>query len=290
MERLDLDGLHALLAIAKAGGVTRAAEMLSLSQPAVSHKIKRLEQVLGCDLLTRRSGEPLFTDAGEQLLTYANRMLDLNDSIFTSLGKKTLKGNIRLGMTEDTTAGDLARILGKFTRHHPDINVTIRIGQSLSIAKWLDEGEVDIGVMQIFEDNVHDDDIVLFTDNLYWVKSSNLMLDNKAIIPFLSFDHNCFYRHWAQKELLKSGLSIKPILDCPSIAGILSATKAGLGVALINGLHVSNDLDVLNEDLPTPPSIQYIVRVRKGARDSALDGLLDGIMADMAKAVPLRVA
>ena len=78
MERLDLDGLHALIAISKAGGVTRAAEMLSLSQPAVSHKIKRLEQVLGCDLLMRRSGGPLFTQAGEQLLSYANQMLDLS--------------------------------------------------------------------------------------------------------------------------------------------------------------------------------------------------------------------
>lgn len=290
MERLDLDGLHALIAISKAGGVTRAAEMLSLSQPAVSHKIKRLEQVLGCDLLMRRSGGPLFTQAGEQLLSYANQMLDLNDTIFASLGKKPLKGDIRLGMTEDTTGGDLARILGQFTRSYPDANVSIRSAQSLSIAKWLDDEEIDIGVMQIFGDDIRDDDIVLFTDNLYWVKSPNLTLDDKGVIPFLSFDHNCFYRHWAQKQALESGVNINPIFDCPSIGGVLSAAKAGLGVALINGLHLSNDLEVLNNKLPTPPSIHYVVRIRRGVRTSALNALLNAIMAEMGKAVPLRVA
>ena len=290
MARLDLDGLHALLVVAKAGGVTRASEMLSLSQPAVSHKIKRLEHMLGCDVLTRRSGGPLLTDAGEQLLSYAHKMLELNDSIFTALGKTSVTGTIRLGMTEDTTGGDLARILGKFTRSHPDITVTIRSGQSLSIAKWLDEAEVDIGIMQIFEDDLHDEDIVLFTDTLYWVKSPHVTIDKTQPLPFLSFDQNCFYRHWAHDQLLQAGMSMKPIFDCPSIGGILSATKAGLGVALINGLHLSNELHVLSEGLPTPPAIHYVVRVRKGASNPALMALLEGIKRQKGQAVPLRVA
>ena len=56
VERLDIEGLRALLAISTHGGVTRAAEHMALSQPAVSHKIKRLETVLDCELLARRAG------------------------------------------------------------------------------------------------------------------------------------------------------------------------------------------------------------------------------------------
>ncbi|MGC6531107.1 MAG: LysR family transcriptional regulator [Candidatus Puniceispirillaceae bacterium] len=290
MARLDLEGLHALLAISKSGGVTRAADMLSLSQPAVSHKIKRLEQVLGCDLLTRRSGGPLFTEAGEQLLAYANQMLDLNDNIFAKLAKQTLIGTIRLGMTEDTTGGDIARILGKFTRYHPDAKVVISVAQSLSIAKWLDEGAADIGIMQLFDDALEDDDIVIFSDQLYWVKSPSLLLEKQDEIPFLSFDKNCFYRHWAQKQMSESGHSITPVFECPSIGGILSATKAGLGVALINGLHLSNDLEILDGFLPTPPAIHYVVRARKSAQDAVMDALLTEILAELRRAVPLRVA
>ena len=59
--RLDIDALQALLAVEAFGGVTRAAEKLNLTQPAVSHKIKRLETQLGTPLLTRRGSADLFT-------------------------------------------------------------------------------------------------------------------------------------------------------------------------------------------------------------------------------------
>ena len=66
--RLDIDALRALRAIQQHGGVTRAAEALGLTQSAVSHKVKRLETSLDCDLLNRRAGAPMFTSAGQDLL------------------------------------------------------------------------------------------------------------------------------------------------------------------------------------------------------------------------------
>ena len=290
MERLDLDGLHALVMISKAGGVTRAADMLSLSQPAVSHKIKRLEQALGCDLLARRPGGPLFTESGEKLLDYAGRMLDLNDAIFTSLGKQSLSGRIRLAMTEDTTGGDVARILGRFSRQHPQMNVQLKIAQSLVISDWINNGEMDVGVMQIFESEVQPDDIVLFTDKLHWVKSPNHILDFTKPISFLSFDSNCFYKHWAQKQGKQHGIEINPVLECPSIGGILSATHAGLGVALLNGLHLTPNMDILDDVFPVPPSICYVVRTSKEANSDAVKALINEIASEAASVVPLRVA
>ena len=290
MERLDLDGLHALVMISKAGGVTRAAEMLSLSQPAVSHKIKRLEQVLGCDLLARRSGGSLFTESGEKLLHYAGRMLDLNDAIFASLGRQSLSGRIRLAMTEDTTGGDVARILGRFSRQHPQMNVQLKIAQSLVINDWLNKSEMDVGVMQIFESEVQPDDIVLFTDKLYWVKSPSHSLDFTKPIPFLSFDSNCFYKHWAQRQGEQHGIKINPVLECPSIGGILSATHAGIGVALINGLHLTQNMDILDDVFPVPPSICYVVRTSKDTNSDAVKALINEIANEAASVVPLRVA
>lgn len=69
--RLEIDALRALWAIRHHGGITRAAEALALSQSAVSHKIKRLETSLECDLLNRKPGQAMFTAAGEELLDYA---------------------------------------------------------------------------------------------------------------------------------------------------------------------------------------------------------------------------
>ncbi len=75
-ERLEIDALRALLAISDHGGVTRAATQLGLSQSAVSHKMRRLERTLDCELLARRAGGALFTDTGERLCTHARRIIE----------------------------------------------------------------------------------------------------------------------------------------------------------------------------------------------------------------------
>lgn len=126
--RLEIDALRALHAIRRHGGVTRAAEALGLSQSAVSHKIKRLETSLDCELLSRKAGAAMFTAAGEDLLDYAGRILGLHDEALLSLTKTPLAGRIALGLTEDTTLTDLSRILGRFRRLHPDVRSARKCG------------------------------------------------------------------------------------------------------------------------------------------------------------------
>ena len=279
-----------MVAISAYGGVTRAAEHLALSQPAVSHKIKRMETVLGCDLLARRVGGPLFTDAGDRLLNYAQRMMDLHDEALAALGKKPLEGSIRLGMTEDTTGGDVARILGRFTRLHPELQVSTKISQSLTLSDWLDAGEIDIAVIQVLTNDVRRDDLVLYEDRLHWIKSHELQLNPEAKVPFLTFDQNCFYKHWAQSEGTRNGHRFEAVLECPSVSGILAATRSGLGVALMNGLHLSADLEVVEGVFPEPPTIAYVARSRPKSRNDAVRALLGQIVAEVKSSIPLRVA
>jgi molybdate transport repressor ModE-like protein len=289
-ERLDIEGLRALVAIASHGGVTRAAKYLALSQPAVSHKIKRLESVLDCDLLARRAGGPLFTEAGERLLEYAQRMMDLHDEALAALGKKPLAGTIQLGMTEDTTGGDVARILGRFTRLHPETQVRTRISQSLTLSDWLEAGEIDIAVMQVFIHDVRRDDLILYEDRLHWIKSHDLPLRSHVSVPFLAFDKNCFYKHWAQSDGTRTGHRFETVLECPSASGILAAVRSGLGVALMNGLHLSSEIEVVEGVFPEPPSIAYVARSRPKSRNDAVRALLREIASEVRSAIPLRVA
>lgn len=123
--RLEIDALRALLAIRHHGGITKAATALGLSQSAVSHKIRRLEVSLDCELLGRKGGA-LFTAAGADLLDYASRILGLHDEALLSLSKTPLAGRLALGLTEDTACSDLARILGRFGRLHPSVTVRTR--------------------------------------------------------------------------------------------------------------------------------------------------------------------
>ena len=250
---------------------------MGLSQSAVSHKIKRLEETLGCALLARRPGAPQLTDAGERLHDYAQRMSNLHDEALADLGKKALNGAIRLGMTEDTTTSDLSKVLGRFARLHPSVRVHIRSSQSLNVQTWLKQGELDLALMQVFTKDVQDGDRILFEDTLNWVKSPDLPLDPKNPIPFLSFDQNCFYRQWGFSDGLRTGYSFEKVLECPSASGIQSGVRAGLGVALLNGMHVTQDMEIIEDLFPPPPNLTFIASTHPKSRTAPVKALLSEI-------------
>jgi DNA-binding transcriptional LysR family regulator len=195
--RLEIDALRALCAIRHHGGITKAAVALGLSQSAVSHKIKRLEVSLACELLGRKSEGPMFTATGEDLVGYAVRILGLHDEALLSQSKTPLAGRLLIGLTEDTACTDLARVLGRFKRLHPNVTVRTKVRMSLVLRGMLERGELDAAIVQVFRHEVRPNDVVLYREDLHWVKHPDLTIRQAEPIPFLSFDDECFYRQWA---------------------------------------------------------------------------------------------
>jgi len=289
-DKLEIDALRALRAIGTHGGVTKAAKELGLSQSAVSHKIKRLEGALDCTLLTRQAGHPLFTDAGKRLHDYALRIINLHDEALADLGKKTLDGSIRLGITEDVATSNIAGILGRFTRRYPSLAVRTRSSQSLNVQSWLSADELDLAMMQVFTTDIEPSDQVLFNDSLHWVKSRDFELAQSRPVPFLSFDQNCFYRKWGFSEALKNGQSLEKVLECPSAAGIQSGVRSGLGIALLNGMHVTDDMEVIKNRFPAPPSITFVARANPKRRSVQVKALISEIVREFSTVGSLSTA
>lgn len=288
--KLDVDSLRALKSIADHGGVTRAARHLSLSQSAVSHKIKRLEDNIDCVLLTRRAGAPLLTETGERLLSYANRILALHDEAAATLSKRTLTGSIRMGMTEDMTSSGLAKILARFARLFPDVSVRTHVAQSLVLQRELEDAAIDLGVMQIFATDLRPDDIVLFEHGLCWAKARDFQIPDEGRIPFLAYNDQCFYKAWLLEHALSMGREFRTVLECASNAGIIAGIEAGLGVSIVNERHVSASMDVLETGFRTPPHIAYIVRTSHGTMSNAVKALAGEIERESADTTHLRVA
>lgn len=281
--RLDIDSLRVISAVSHHGGVTRAAEALGLSQSAVSHKIKRLEQALDCTLLARKAGGALFTPDGDDLLDYASRILGLHDEALLSLARKDLSGRILLGLTEDTTLTDLSRILGRFKRLHPQVAVRTKVRMSLVLRALLDRGELDIAIMQIFDHDVRPTDKVLFQEPLYWVKSPDLALPSAGPVPFLSFDDDCFYRRWALDIGQDEGALLETVFECSSAAGIAMGVIAGLGVALLSERHVCPGMDIVEGRLPKPPGLSYVIRQSRRSHNPVQDSLIAAIRDEIGR-------
>jgi DNA-binding transcriptional LysR family regulator len=288
--RLEIDALRTLWAVREQGGVTRAATALGMSQSAVSHKIRRLEASLGCDLLARRPNGPNFTPAGDELLGYAQRILGLHDEAVLSLTRTSITGRIALGLTEDTTCSELARILGRFHHLHPNVTVRTRVRMSLALQDLLLAGELDAAILLVFAHDVRPSDLVLFRESLRWVKSPDWALPASGPLPFLSFSEDCFYRRWAYDVAQDDGLVLETVFECSSAVGIVTGVAAGLGIALLNNRHVTQDIEVIEEGLPDPPGIAYVVRRARNTRNPVLDALVAEIKADIGRFGGLRIA
>ncbi|WP_093996171.1 LysR family transcriptional regulator [Octadecabacter ascidiaceicola] len=289
MKRLDIEALRTLCAIAEHGGITRAAEHLSLSQSAVSHKVKRLEERIGCSLLTRQSGAPLLSEDGQRLLVYARRICAMHDEAVQSLSTRPISGHIRLGMTEDVTSSDLSRILGRFTRLHPNVSVRTHVRQSVVLQRELEKGEIDISMMQIFATDLRPSDTVLFTDLVHWVKAKDLELRCDCTIPFLAYDDDCFFKHWAMDIENTPATGFDTILECASSAGIVSAVQSGLGVALLPGRYLTDEMQILDHQFSPPPEIAYVLRVGRNSRSAHFKSFAMEVAKGVTSKVSLQV-
>ena len=260
-KRLEIDALRTLKAVHDLGGVSRAAEFLSLSQSAVSHKIKRLEQNIDCQLLRRKPGQSLLTEDGQHLVTYAERMIAIHDEALAGIDRPLLKGRIRLGITEEMVTTGLARALGRFVRLFPNVHVKTRVEQSLILNEKLNKAAIDMAVLQVFTHELQHGEKPLREDRLVWVKSRDYETPPAGRIPFIAFDQNCFYRKWATSKFLEANQQLDVVLECASNAGVCSAVSAGMGIALIEGRHVQSDMEIIDIGFAKPPDISFVVRM-----------------------------
>lgn len=146
---MDFKQLRAFLTVAETGNVTRAAEMLSLVQPAVSRQLRLLEEDVGAELFDRERHGMALTEAGRTLIGYARRaMLELDRARAEIDGSvKGIGGLVTLGLlpsTCDLLAGPLVSAVAET---YPGIRMRIAMGYAGTLARWLDAGEVDAALL-----------------------------------------------------------------------------------------------------------------------------------------------
>ncbi|MCB1388747.1 MAG: LysR family transcriptional regulator [Rhodobacteraceae bacterium] len=141
---LDLAALRALAAINDFGGVTRAAQLLNLTQSAVSMQIKRLEESLGLALLDRSGRGVSLTTAGEQLLGYARRIIALNDEAVERLTDSAFEGVITVVVPHDIVYPHIPQVLRHFHSMYPRMQVQLLTQNTIRAKEAFARGECDL--------------------------------------------------------------------------------------------------------------------------------------------------
>ncbi|MDQ1145656.1 DNA-binding transcriptional LysR family regulator [Bacillus sp. SORGH_AS 510] len=145
---MELRQLRLFIEVAKHKSITKAAENMHLSQPALSKSIISLEEELGMILIIRTNKTSDLTDAGKVVLEYALRMTVLLDEMKTTLNDLTnlSRGQINIGLPPFIGSLFFPRVIAKFHQAFPNIELNITEYGGARVVKSVEEGEFELGV------------------------------------------------------------------------------------------------------------------------------------------------
>lgn len=230
---LDMTALRSFVAVADSGGVTRAAGYLNLTQSAVSMQLKRLEESLNSQLLDRSTRTIALTAAGEQLLSYARRMLELNDEAYGRLTAQEFKGEIILGVPHDIVYPSIPYVLQQFHASFPHMRVTLMSSFTTQLKEKFSRGECDI--ILTTEDRSGGDCTTIGELPLVWVGAIGGSAWRQRPLR-LAFERQCIFRKGVQEALDRAGIAWEMAIESDQSRTIEASVSADLGVhAMLNG-------------------------------------------------------
>ena len=143
----NINTILAFVTVAREGSVSRAAEVLNLTQPAISHQIKRLGEETGITLFNRTPTGLQISHDGAAVLSKAEQVLDAMSDFQRSARQRSgrISGKLRIGTIVDPEFIRLGRILARLRTEHPDIETELTHGVSGDIMTWLKRGQIDAG-------------------------------------------------------------------------------------------------------------------------------------------------
>ena len=246
-----MDLLRAFVSVAQLNSFTKAGEILGRSQPAVSLKIQRLEELIDEPLLTRNGKSLDLTDAGESLYDYASQILALNDLAISQITKSTISGRIRLGIPSEFATALLPKIVSRFAKAYP--NVTLEVNCELSKKLLSKEGKANHDLILALEDSPSKTaSDLLKTDDLVWVASRDHNTQKVSIVPLIAAAEGCIYRHRAIKILDHHQQPWQIVYTIPDLTGIQHAIEEGLGVTVLARSTVPENLKILSPSARFP--------------------------------------
>jgi DNA-binding transcriptional LysR family regulator len=145
---MDLYQLKTFVAVAREGSITRASELLHLSQPAVSAHIKAIEDALGLGLFERTSRGMSLTRDGERLLAKAEQTLAAHQELMDEATriKGHLTGKLRLGAGSNSNNAAIGRLVTILAERCPEVEVVLKHGTSVDILTGIRNGSLDAGL------------------------------------------------------------------------------------------------------------------------------------------------
>ncbi len=254
VRHMDIKHLHTFLIAAETLNFTQTAKILDYAQSSITAQIKSLERELGTPLFERLGKRIYLTKAGMQLKQYAQKMVDLNETMRRVLSNQD-ESNVVLtiGAQESQCTYRLPNILQLFKNRHPKVKLVFKPVHTIEAAKdLLQSGSLDLA----FVTDTHKETPMLYTEQLieedlvfvvapshHLTHNKNLTIQNIAQETILLTEKGCSYRTQFEYQCNLEGIYPEQIIEFASIEAIKQCVIAGLGMTLLPKMTVKKELE-----------------------------------------------
>lgn len=252
---MNLEYLRTYLEVIRLVSFSEVAKKLSISQPAVSFQIQKLEQELGVRLIDRRQKTLVMTEAGKRLLVFAKLFDKEHQALvhdFEQIREEVI-GNLTIAAS--TIPGDfiLPPILGEFKRRHPPVSIQVEITDSVRVIDAVDNGSYELGFCGVSPENqeleafkMAEDEIVLIVFPEHPFAGRKQVSFVEAIVePLIFREQTSGTQHSLATLLMKAGFDLsqcKPTLVLGTTESVVSAVEAKSGIAFVSNLAIKNSV------------------------------------------------
>lgn len=274
---ISVDQIRAFVTAAATQNFTRAASVLCLSQPALTMRIRQLEESLQLRVFDRHTRSVQLTQVGRELLPVFSRLLAQFDTAIA--GAKDLAslryGSVRVAVLPSVAATSLPALVSSFKAEHPRITFVLRDAVNTRVCELVRSDEVDLGIVH-YDASMDDFDAVdLFEDRLHAVyplghpleSVRSVTMSAVARYPLVLMDQKTSVRRLVDRALVLADKPSVPACEATYITTAIAMVKAGLGVAVLpsTGLNLHLYQDVRSSpiaDRSLVRSVSAIVRKR----------------------------
>jgi DNA-binding transcriptional LysR family regulator len=301
--------LESFLEISRLGNMRRAANTLSISQPALTARLQALEEELTAQLFHRTHTGMALTPAGRAFLPHAERAIEAVRS-GASLVRELefgVVGELALAVAPAVSAYVLPEILVRFTERHPEVRLRVRTGHSEMILDLVARGEVELGIVRQLHDErfgstpLYEDELVLIARPDHpFALAGRVDVSEIKHAQLILFDRTSSYYDLTNALFRAAGVVPRGVTEVDNIEGAKRMVERGLGVALLPGTAVADALaggSVREVGLGGVATIrrQIVAVERQGARlasrfSETLWGLLEQIPELIPRALPVTTS
>lgn len=241
--------------VARLLSFTKAAETLHMTQPAVTFQIRQLEEYFNTRLFDRTHNKINLTAAGERVFHYADKIISLYAEMENNVREITgdVSGILIIGASTTIAEYVLPQLLGEFKESYPNINLRLRVSNSLGVVHMVEDNSVDVGVVESPITNKNLAVEVCWHDKLVFISLPTHPLAKKDAIagqdlmglPFVAREEGSGTREFIAEYLAKSNMQLHDLnisLEVGNPEAVKSAVEAGLGVSIVSQATVVKEL------------------------------------------------